>query len=588
MLHELVNYARRECPDAEPGFAPKDVPWAISLSSSGQFLGLLPLRTTDAKNDRGKIFPKAPDFSQGELIAGGETKSHFLVETLAVVAGFGKPDEVAKNAAKRKYFISLLKQASASVPAICAAAPVLEDEQAMDRLRRQLAEAKARPTEKATFCMDGAFPVECDAWHDWWRSFRSGLTQPETSTDRMLCLVTGDPVQPAATHPKISGLPGANPSGATLIGFDKDAFQSYGLEQSANAAMSEGVAKAYQAGLNDLIRHHGTRLGNVLIVHWFRSTVAPEDDPLAWLQDSTESSEADAQIRARKLLTAIRDGSRPDLASNTYYALSLSGNGGRVMVRDWMEGAFEDLAGAIDAWFSDLAIARPYGGGVALPPRFGGLLSALVRDRKPGQDREDAPAPQAARLFRAAVRAEPIPFAVMTQALARARMQFIQGNPPNLARMGLLRAYFARKQRIAKGAVEMTETVQPGLTEDLPSPPYQCGRLMAVLASLQHAALGDVGADVIQRYYAAASSTPALVFGRLVRTAQFHLGKVKQDAPGLAWWYEDRIADICTRIGKSMPATLTLEEQGLFALGYYQQLAALRAPKENDTKGGDK
>ena len=156
-------------------------------------------------------------------------------------------------------------------------------------------------------------------------------------------------------------MPGANPSGATLIGFDKDAFQSYGLEQSANAAMSEGVAKAYQAGLNDLIRHHGTRLGNVLVVHWFRSTVAPEDDPLAWLQDSTESTEADAQIRARKLLSSIREGTRPDLAGNTYYALSLSGNGGRVMVRDWMEGAFEDLAGAIDAWFSDLAIARPYG-----------------------------------------------------------------------------------------------------------------------------------------------------------------------------------------------------------------------------------
>jgi CRISPR-associated protein Csd1 len=111
---------------------------------------------------------------------------------------------------------------------------------------------------------------------------------------------------------------------------------------------------------------------------------------------------------------------------------------------------------------------------------------------------------------------------------------------------------------------------------------------MAVLAALQRAALGDVGADVIQRYYAAASTTPALVFGRLVRTAQFHLGKVKQEGPGLAWWYEERIAGVCTRIGKSMPATLTLEEQSMFALGYYQQLAALRTPKENEAKEGEK
>jgi CRISPR-associated protein Csd1 len=151
--------------------------------------------------------------------------------------------------------------------------------------------------------------------------------------------------------------------------------------------------------------------------------------------------------------------------------------------------------------------------------------------------------------------------------------------------MGLIRAYFARKHRLEKGVTEMTETVQPELTGDLVSPAYQCGRLMAVLAGVQHAALGEVGADVIQRYYAAASTTPALVFGRLVRGAQFHLGKLN---PGLAWWYEDRIAEICGRIGTSMPATLTLEEQGLFALGYYQQLAAQRSPKENNKTEGEK
>lgn len=126
----------------------------------------------------------------------------------------------------------------------------------------------------------------------------------------------------------------------------------------------------------------------------------------------------------------------------------------------------------------------------------------------------------------------------------------------------------------------MQDEVQPELTESLTSPAYQCGRLMAVLAGVQEAALGDVGADVIQRYYAAASSTPALVFGRLIRGAQFHLGKLK---PGLAWWYEERIADICGRIGTSMPATLTLEEQGLFALGYYHQLVAMRGTG-NDKK----
>mgnify|MGYP001559283054 CR=1 FL=1 len=582
MLHELINYARREGLEVEPGFAPRDVRWAISVSSSGEFLGLLELGDTTARRNPGRRFLKAPDLIHGELIAGGVTKSHFLVETLGVVAGFDEPDE--KRAAKRRYFIWLLRQASAVMPALTAAATVLEDEAAMSRLRLQLTEAKARPTDKATLSIGGEFPVERADWHDWWREFRAGLSARQSPSDKMLCFLTGEAVEPAATHPKISGLPGANAFGAPLIGFDKPAFESYGLEQSANAAMSEEMAKMYQAGLNDLIRRHSSRLGrlDVVVVHWYRSNVAVEDDPLAWLEESPDATEADARIRARKLVTAIREGTRPDLAGNTYYALSLSGNGGRVMVRDWMEGGFEELAGAVEAWFSDLEIVRPQGGGIAPPPRFFTLLSALVRDPK------DVPAPLGAKLFRAAVRAEPIPFAAMAQALARARVDFIQGNTLNPARMGLLRAYFGRKQRMEKGVREMTETMQAGLTEDLANPAYQCGRLMAVLAAVQRAALGDVGADVIQRYYAAASSTPALVFGRLVRTAQFHLGKVKQEKPGLAWWYEERIADICTRIGTSMPATLTLEEQGLFALGYYQQQAALRAPKQDDTKEGEK
>ena len=47
------------------------------------------------------------------------------------------------------------------------------------------------------------------------------------------------------------------------------------------------------------------------------------------------------------------------------------------------------------------------------------------------------------------------------------------------------------------------------------------------------------------------------------------------------------MSEICCRIGNSMPATLSLEEQSLFALGYYQQLAAPWAGKDKDEKKED-
>ena len=91
------------------------------------------------------------------------------------------------------------------------------------------------------------------------------------------------------------------------------------------------------------------------------------------------------------------------------------------------------------------------------------------------------------------------------------------------------------------------------LNEDHPEPAYHCGRLMAVLADLQYAALGDVGAGVVQRYYAAASATPDLVFGRLLRLAQFHLNKLGNEKKGLSLGIDGQIAQITSKI--KMPNT---------------------------------
>ena len=109
------------------------------------------------------------------------------------------------------------------------------------------------------------------------------------------------------------------------------------------------------------------------------------------------------------------------------------------------------------------------------------------------------------------------------------------------------------------------------LNKEHPDPAYQCGRLLAMLASLQRAALGDVGAGVVQRYYVAASQTPGLTIGRLVANAKNHLNKLEV---GLTYWHEEQIAEIMSHIRDRIPRTLDLEGQSLFALGYYQQIAS--------------
>jgi CRISPR-associated protein Csd1 len=86
-------------------------------------------------------------------------------------------------------------------------------------------------------------------------------------------------------------------------------------------------------------------------------------------------------------------------------------------------------------------------------------------------------------------------------------------------------------------------------------------------------AQGSVNAGVVERYYASASTTPAMVMGRLFRNAQFHLAKAEG---GVAGNVSKDFEAIATALGNEFPATLDLEGQGRFALGYYHQKAEYR------------
>jgi len=567
MIELLVKYARSQGIPLPPGFAPKTVKWALSFDVAGVYLGVLPLGDTSIKKNPGQTFPCCPDLTQGELVSlkGG---AHFLVETAQVVALHGdeKPD---LSNPKHRFFIQTLCQSAKVISGLDGVAKTLEDAAVLQTIAKDLAELKAKPTDKVTIRMNGIYPVETDVWHAWWQHFRDVLrdkTRDKSSASggaKMVSYASGELDTPALTHPKIIGLSdvGGIGMGSPLIGFDKDAFPSYGLPQSANAAMSEETASTYRAALNHLIANHGQRLAGAKVVHWFSHKVEPENDPFAWIEEPQAQTELDALHRAKAILNAIRDGTKADLADNHYYALTLSGAGGRVMVRDWMEGQFAELVDCVNHWFSDLAIAHRDGRGLAPNPKFLAVMGATNRDLG------DVSAPAIARMWRVAAHGYSIPSQFMAMALARARVDIIQGNPANHARMGLLRAYHVRQG---------DKYMEPYLNEQHPEAAYHCGRLMSVLADLQSAALPNVDAGVVQRYYAAASSTPALVLGRLTRTSQYHLNKI---GGGLAHIYEDRIATIWGSLRDNVPATLSLEQQSLFALGYYQQMAKDRADR---------
>lgn len=563
----------------EPGFAPKSVRWAIWLDGDGSFIDLLDLRTAEGN----RSFPQCPELQQNELIAGGVTRSHFLVDTVEVVAlsGVADLDEAkrGKSLAKHDYFVKLLEDAAVDYPALATCARFLRSEEDLRVVQERLAAAKAKPTEKITFRVGAEFPVASCDWHAWWKRFREELRgdDADETCNRMRCFQTGELVKPLKTHPKIKGLAavGGQPSGCVLIGFDKDAFTSYSLQQSENAAVSEEAATVYANALNDLVQRAGRPIAGTLLIYWFKEAVAPEDDPLNWVKgvfgDESEGEELEAIQRARRLVEGVNTGQRPDLAGNVFHAAIISAAGGRVMVRDWIEGNFSQIAQNVLLWFDDLTICTRDGTRLARDPGLPALMFSLVRE-----DLTELPPSLVPELWRAALMGRPIPRLTITTALQRIRADMV--NPdrvPSHARMGLIKAYHVRRTRFQGGE----DALRPYLNEEHPSAAYQAGRLMAVLAMVQRAALGDVGASIVQRYYAAASATPALVLGRLVRLSKFHLNKLDK---GRAVWYERIISGIMGQLGDALPVTLDPEGQSLFALGYYQQMAALYGGKQED------
>lgn len=594
MVDLLIQYAHKHGLVLEPGFKPKTVKWAIVLNDQGVYLDVIPLGDTSLgiKNP-GKIFPICPHLEQPELITAGKGSRHFLIDSCKVVALLKADLSDDKVNAQHQYFINLLKQASNAMPELIQVVQVLSDCTILNKIQERLTQLSAKETDNVTFKLGEHYPVETDRWHDWWRKFREqlnakrggetsqiGSKKPSASHDQLICFATGQEVIPEKTHPKIfvSDV-GGQASGSVLIGFDKDAFESYGLTQSSNAAMSSHAAKAYADALNNMLQKHSQRLVGAKVIHWFSHSVPEEDDPLAWLEAAgIEQQEWAAQKQAENLLRQIHTGQRADLANNFYYAMTVSGSGGRVMVRDWMMGRFEDLVDSVEHWFSNLSIVRYDGDGLAKENGIQRVITCLLPPKAISQKESDWIKPIGSarlQLWKAALnKHHPIPYSVMAR-IVNLHLPFMlngyDAEQPDLLqrRMSLLKAYHNRK---SQGGQHMN----PYLNENHPEPAYHCGRLMAVLAQLQYAALKDVGAGVIQRYYAAASVTPALVLGRLIRNHQFHLNKLES---GLAYWFEDKIASIWSRIHDRVPKVLSLEEQSLFALGYYQQIAADRANK---------
>lgn len=392
-----------------------------------------------------------------------------------------------------------------------------------------------------------------------WESYQDEMAV-ESSSLIAECLVTGKMGPIARTHP-VELLVGPNRVG--LVSANENAFLSYGLQQSEIAPMSFTAARKYGEALRYLLENerHRLRVGSVTWIYWTRKDMG--GDPL-WAIKSAEPAEVENLLRTPRAGRLVAE-----VTANEFYALAVTANTSRMVVRSWITTTLDDVQRNIRRYFERMRLLDRDG-----QPHYHkitALAGSLVREFN---DLQDHVLPG---LLNTALWGRPLPLTLLHQAVQRARAEreHVLTHP----RASLIKLVLLSNPNLAEKN-PMTDQLNP----DHPQAAYQCGRLLALLDDIQYLAVG-ARATLVDRYYGSASATPASVFGVLMRNAQNHLGKIRKTKAGFAIFFDRQIGEIIRNLDAAggFPRTLTLEEQGVFALGFYQER---NRPKKTDNDAG--
>jgi CRISPR-associated protein Csd1 len=560
LLQRLVEYADRQEDLAPPLYTKPWVRYVIELNQGGRILNPEPIDLSDEGGKRGRRLP-VPNVQRAAAI-----KPLLLADnaeyTLGLAREKSRPERVKDCHAA---YMTLLEACVTETtdPFAEAVLNFLRDDPVA---QLNLSEDFDR-SGKIVFRVDGVFSHRRLDIQHFWSRYNAPKTKGKMAAFETQCIVCGK-TKPVVKRlkGKIKGIPGGHSVGTAVISANKPAFESYGLEASYIAPICMECGDRFTKALNYLLRDdsHNVWFGNLIFAFWTREEVG--FNLANWLKEPEPQA-------VRELIRAVHTG-RPaaEVDDTAFYGVSLSGSGGRAVVRDWIDTTVSQAKAAMATWFEGQRIVDAWGE-EPRPLSVYALTGATVREMK------DLPPPTIRVLLRAALTQTPLPWNLLEQAVRRNRAERDVTRP----RAALIKLVFTSQNK-------EKELTMVQLRADHPEPAYHCGRLLAVLEQIQRRAIGsNINTTIVDRFYGTASTAPASVFGRLLRGAQPHLSKLKgnESTRPAGYALENRLTEIASRL-EAFPRTLDLKQQGLFALGYYHQRADDRARAQAAKAAHDK
>ncbi len=542
------------------GFELKEIPFVIVLDEEGRFVDLEDTREGEGHENRARTFV----VPQSEKRPGtlGWQKAFLLWDHPGYVLGYageGKDPEMAQR--QHGAFIDRLERTFGLEP---------QDEGVRATLRFLKAgdfhkvyshphwEALAETGSNLSFRLSSERRLICER-----RAVKEAVEHSIAVENENMgqCLVRGEEEAVAIIHPAIKGVRGAQQSGANIVAFNKDAFESFGHKQGANAPVGERAAFAYTTAINHLLGRDSRQkiqVGDATTIFWAERPTLFEDLAADILGGGTQAlDDPDRGIdHVRAMFSAPWQGYKPLREDKTrFYILGLAPNASRISIRFWTVSTVAELSERLLRHYDDMEIVRP-----PKFPRYPALYRLLVSTAVLGKA-ENIPPNLAGAFMQSILSGTRYPQTLLGAAVRRNRLE----HDVTPDRAALIKAWLVRDARLSNSS---TPEVGVSLDETNTNIGYRLGRLFAVLERTQEAAHQNLNRTIRESYYATASSSPVTVFPRLMRLKNHHLAKLENR--GQAVNLEKLFGEIMGGI-HDFPSVLDMADQGRFSIGYYHQ-----------------
>ena len=313
------------------------VSWGLELTPEGQIQRLWPLEIADAKGKKRPQLIKLP--AQTKKTVG--VVSNFLCENSSYILGRdnkGKPErslECFKACAARHREI-LAEVDHPMAKAILRFFTGWDPQTAEENAVLAPEWEEILKGGNLVFCMDGVYaqdvPEIAQAWDEAYAD--------DEKAEMGRCLVTGQKAPVAILHPSIKGIVGAQPSGATLVGFNAPSLESFGKDdrdkqgQGRNAPVSTYAAFAYTEALNYLLREpaYHSRLGDTTLIYWAEGAEEEYSSAIAAMMqnDNVEQKDLKDAMEALSGGRVVLWNKLPLNPDNRFYILGIAPNAARL------------------------------------------------------------------------------------------------------------------------------------------------------------------------------------------------------------------------------------------------------------------